>query len=123
MFRVRNFQAQLKRERSEPPREPTSRQVLHEAVLRVMCCQGLRSLGAWGAGESEAAQCRHAISQDASTTVVHSAHSQESPGVRVKRLKLKASARRFQKGGHPIFSATSRIVTSRGGRGVYNKNK
>ena len=107
---------------SEPPREPTSRQVLHEAVLRVMCCQGLRSLGAWGAGESEAAQCRHAISQDASTTVVHSAHSQ-SPGVRVKRLKLKASARRFQKGGHPIFSATFRIVTSRGGRGVYNKNK
>ena len=30
----------------EPPREPTSRQVLHEAVLRVKCCQGLRSLRA-----------------------------------------------------------------------------
>ena len=40
-------QPQLERERSEPPREPTSGQVLHEAVLRAMLpgLEGLEGVG------------------------------------------------------------------------------
>ena len=47
-------QSQLERERSEPPREPTSGQVLHEAVLRAML-PGLEGLEGGWAGEGEAA--------------------------------------------------------------------
>ena len=58
-------QSQLERERSEPPREPTSGQVLHEAVLRAMLpgLEGLEGVGPEKAKQLMQARVNQSCSQ------------------------------------------------------------
>ena len=58
-------QSQLERERSEPPREPTSGQVLHEAVLRAMLPgpEGLEGVGPEKAKQLMQARVNQSCSQ------------------------------------------------------------
>ena len=58
-------QPQSERERSEPPREPTSGQVLHEAVLRAMLpgLEGLEGVGPEKAKQLMQARVNHAVVQ------------------------------------------------------------
>ena len=60
--------AQLERERSEPPRYPTSGQVLHEAVLRAMLPRGLRSLRAYKGRRRRGSSCRHVSTSRAASS-------------------------------------------------------
>ena len=57
--------SQLERERSEPPREPTSGQVLHEAVLRAMLpgLEGLEGVGPEKAKQLMQARVNQSCSQ------------------------------------------------------------